>query len=558
MPEQSKLDPTALISIQLGSIERLSAFDFTKNFNTLSDKFEFIIRYTGDIEAIALEVGFDYIRLFNGFAIIYIPEENLDALIRNNKVLYIDKPKRVFYENIIREYNLSCMSFELEGPHTSYRLTGRGILMAVIDTGIDLRHPAFSDINVVAVWDQNRDGNPPFDYKIGSEYRFDEGVGADAIPVTDESGHGTSVTSIISGCAPDCDFIFVKLLSGVNNTSNTAAMLMAIDYVIRVSLLLNQPLVINLSYGNNYGDHDGNSTLEQYIDSCAALGKITFVCGMGNEGSTGKHAQLMTGTNLSWYKKEFIVNSFQTHFNLQIWKSFRDIIDVFITLPSGEEIGPFNSKGLVYDFLVDNMRIFVVVSRFSPFEEREQLFMSVIPLGTYVEEGIWSVKIRPRSVMDGRIDMWLPVEAGASSNIRFIDASVFTTYTIPASANSIISVAAYNPNSLSYTIFSGRGYTVSNLVKPDISAPGVDINVAVPGGGYADKSGTSFAAPFASAGAAMLMQWGITEGNDVFMFGDKVKNSMIRGALRLPGSGILPNEQLGFGALCVENSINLS
>lgn len=131
-----------------------------------------------------------------------------------------------------------------------------------------------------------------------------------------------------------------------------------------------------------------------------------------------------------------------------------------------------------------------------------------------------------------------------------------TTLTIPSTASGVISVGAYNDSNLAYADFSGRGFTrQTRQVKPDLAAPGVDIITAKAGGGYEAVTGTSFAAPFVTGSAALLMQWGIVDGNDPFLYGEKVKAYLIRGARHLPGYTEWPNERVGYGALCVEESI---
>src|SRR5699024_3653518 len=94
---------------------------------------------------------------------------------------------------------------------------------------------------------------------------------------------------------------------------------------------------------------------------------------------------------------------------------------------------------------------------------------------------------------------------------------------------------------------------VSNEVKPDITAPGVGIMTAAPGGGYGTRTGTSFAAPFVTGVAALMMQWGIVEKNDPFLYGEKVKAYLRRGARRLPGEEY-PNPEEGYGALYLRDS----
>ena len=120
----------------------------------------------------------------------------------------------------------------------------------------------------------------------------------------------------------------------------------------------------------------------------------------------------------------------------------------------------------------------------------------------------------------------------------------------------MITVGAYDARFGQPAAFSGRGYTrETNQVKPDIVAPGVEITSCAQGGGYAARTGTSMAAPFVSGGAALLMQWGIVEGNDPFLYGEKVKAYLRRGAKELPGFTEYPSPLVGYGSICVENSL---
>ena len=144
-----------------------------------------------------------------------------------------------------------------------------------------------------------------------------------------------------------------------------------------------------------------------------------------------------------------------------------------------------------------------------------------------------------------------------SRGTQFLRRSPQVTLTIPSTAIRAITVGAYDSRNDTYADFSGRGFLRSlDLVKPELAAPGVDVITVVPGGGYSARTGTSFAAPFVTGGAALLMEWGIVKGNDPYLYGEKVKAYLIRGARQLGISAQeYPNRRVGYGALCVRSSL---
>ena len=150
----------------------------------------------------------------------------------------------------------------------------------------------------------------------------------------------------------------------------------------------------------------------------------------------------------------------------------------------------------------------------------------------------------------------LPVEGVRNRSTRFLTPSPNTTLTIPSTADKVISVGAYNDAFQSLTDFSGNGFTRrTDQIKPDLAAPGVDILTAKAGGGYESLTGTSFAAPFVSGTAALLMQWGIIEKNDPYLYGEKLKAYLLRGAKPIAGITVYPDNRVGYGALCAADSI---
>lgn len=557
----AKLSTELNLALNTNETERIKALDLNVGYDSFIGEWELIIKHTGSLEELSNSLGFSYVELLNGYAIVYIDEEKIYALATANEILYIDKPKKLVAEEnrIISGTSQSCMSFLFTEEST---LSGVGVLVAVIDSGIDYTHPVFIGENgnsrIYEIWDQTVDGNPPVDYYRGTVYTsmdIDKSL-KEGMPLEtyDASGHGTAVASVVANLAPGAQLLIVKLANlGSDNFPTTSSLIMGIDYAVRTAMKLNMPLAINLSYGNNYGAHNGNSILEDYINSVAGIYKLSIAVGTGNDGISKRHSQVYLG-NTSLSQVDFNVGEFETGINLQIWKSYSDNIDVVLITPSGDEIGPFSQFQNIATYNLTNMIIKVIYSFPNPINTLQEIYISIIPKEQYIEEGNWRLYIRPRSISSGRVDIWLPVAGSTSSELEFLNPSEFTTLTIPSTATRVISVGAYNQRTLSYAPFSGRGYTVSGDIKPDIVAPGVDVEVAISGGGYGLALGTSFSTPFVSAAIAILMEYGIVLDNDPFLFGEKIKSYLIKGARKLPGYDIWPNEKLGWGALCLFDS----
>lgn len=571
---ENKIGTELNMSLQIDEEERMKSLDLNVGYTEETRIWTLIIRYINDITRIAEAVPFTYAELLNNYAVIQIREELIVPLSRQPDIIWIEKPKSLYTE-IYSAVRASCIPPVTEAP---FGLSGAGTVSAVIDSGLNIFRREFRNADgstkLQGFWSQSEDyyvsgyegeenTEPPYGrgHFYGQEElnlileRFGENPPVTVIRQFDTSGHGTAVGGVIQGSAERTKLLPVKLAEPDNQFPRTTELMEGIDFAARYSMAENIPMAINLSFGNNYGDHASNSFLETYIDSIATLSKLTLVTGTGNDGATGRHAQGVLG-NVSYARHEFFVSEYQTGINLQIWKNYSDVVDIFLVTPSNVELGPFNQTADVMQYSTGRNRVAVINGSPTPYNRYQETYISVIPENDYIESGIWQVMMNPKRIIDGRYDIFLPVSGSTSGDVNFLRPSLYTTLTIPSTSQRIISVGAYDHRNKSYAPFSGRGYTVNDIVKPDLAAPGVDLIVpSVYQQGYDTVSGTSFAAPFVTGSAALLMEWGIIRGNDPYLYGEKVKSYLISGAQKLTGFRNYPNPEIGYGTLCLRASL---
>lgn len=294
--------------------------------------------------------------------------------------------------------------------------------------------------------------------------------------------------------------------------------------------------------------------METYINQVSQIGRCVICIGSGNEGSARGHyeGQLVQGAGLDI---QFSIGAYESAVNLQIWKDYSDIFTIELINPEGNSTEPFQEQLGVQRFLLNKEELFVYYGKPSPYSIAQEIYLDFLPREDFLTEGLWIIRIQPRRIVNGRIDLWLPGGGILNANTGFYRPVPDTTLTIPSASQSAITVGAYDSRTMSYAPFSGRGFTRrTNQIKPELVAPGVDIVSTKAGGGYESYTGTSFATPYVTGAAALLMEWGIINGNDAYLYGEKVKAYLVRGARQLPGVDT-PNPLTGWGALCARESL---
>lgn len=684
------------LALETPEAVRLLTDNLNVGYDSGSRSWELIVKYHGSLDGLeALGVSVEY--LISSYAILTVPEQLVEAVSNIEEIEYVEKPKRYYYQDIGPAAD-SCMTqVTLRDPF----LSGEGVLVAVLDSGIDFARPEFQDgagrTRILYLWDQtlrpeegNEERQPPSGFVQGVEFtaeQIDRALAAQSgqqrymlLPSVDTSGHGTAVAGIAAGClpayggggvggggsrpgplgtgtangipgsqywgaAPAASLLAVKLgLPGEDGFPRTTEIMRGVTYVLQKAMELEMPLVINLSFGNTYGSHDGGSLLERFLDNAAEIGRTVICVGSGNEGnsaghvagnlfadsrgvgaggitgiaggtggggvfgSSGTYAVAGSAGTARPAEVQLAVAEYERSLSIQLWKNYNDVYRIYLRSPGGQETPlPESVEGGKYTLQLEQTQILVYLGKPLPYSVAQEIYLELIvpesvaggaafsgpgastqgidaTLGDsaasgpgaggaegriggsrqYINSGVWTIRIEPVRAVTGQYYLYLPSYAARSSRSGFYQPTPEVTLTIPSTAAKVITVGAYDSTYDSYADFSGRGYVdaartigvvSAGLVKPDLAAPGVGILAPDLYGGYAPFTGTSFATPIVSGAAALLMEWGIVRGNDPFLYGEKVKAYLRAGARQLRGEGEVPNDRVGFGAVCVSESL---
>ena len=538
-------------------------------------RLEVIVKYNGNIDYIESTLGADFEPLGQGYGIITGTTRQIKELYGISQIEYVELPKTLTFELSNSRYSV-CVTRAQGSP---FNLSGEGTAIGIIDSGIDYTHPDFrkedGSSRILYAWDQTRDGKAPSGFKRGYEYTNEDLNSALAsedpyslINFRDEIGHGTAVAGIAAGngrssggrekgIAPNASLIVVKLgRRGFGTFARTPEIMRGIKYTVDKARELSMPLCINLSYGTNDGSHDGNSLFEQYINEISGEWKTVICVATGNEGASGHHysAVISEGETLNI---PFSVTASPKRIYMTVWKSFLDDITFELTNPNGLSTGTIFPTNRYSVFSLGNTDITVLYGQPTIYTQYQEIFFLLKGNENGIATGIWSLSARGENITDGRIDIWLPTVEDVSNDTAFSFPDPNITLTLPSTSERVISVGGYNANTNTAAAFSGRGYTRNNVfVKPDITAPAVNILTTKSGGGYDSFTGTSFASPFVAGAVSLMMEWGIVQGNDIFLYGQRVKAFLQKGARRTQNL-TYPNNVWGYGTLCIANTLDI-
>lgn len=545
-----------------------------------------------------LDNGYYDLIISNAMVPTYNTGDNITMLNEFNSLLHIPKEQMEVCDLGINAYHSfpdlytleSSVSIERSGVGAVQRaagfgLHGRGVIIGIVDTGIDYRHPAFKfndrTTRILSIWDQTQVGStPPRGFSFGAEYTRElinfALISEDPlsiVPTVDPNRHGTAIASIIagrpnddynfSGVVPDADLVVVKLKEAKENLKRLFSVpesalcyqesdiILGIRYLVSTAQRLNRPLVICIALGSSQGGHDGRGASSIYLDYLVQLPKIGVAVSAGNEGDSRRH--YYNSTRLEPFENDFRLNvgNLDKGFTMEIWPYIPSRLYIEITAPTWESSQTiYPARGECNKIVFQSVNTVVWVNNII-FEEEtgDQL---ILVRFQNAAEGSWYFKVGSMNHEPFTFHSWLPSGNLISNETFFLNASPDTTITSQGDAVHPLTVAAYNQLDGTILNESSRGYTRLGLIKPDVAAPGYQLPCALPGFQYGTATGTGAAAAHAAGITAMVMEWAYSKGNFTAVTGYQVNRMVIRAARRDP-SYIYPNNVWGYGQVDAEH-----
>lgn len=468
-------------------------------------------------------------------------------------------------------------------------LTGNGVIVGFIDTGIDYTNDIFKNVTgrtrILSIWDQSdQSGTHPQGIEFGSEYTredIDRALQSEnpysIVPTKDTQGHGTFMAGVACGsedvennfigAANESQIAVVKLKKAkkylrdfylieenVQDVYQENDIMQAVTYLRNLSRRESKPLVLVLGLGTGSGQRSGGSALSQQLNDLGEMIGCCVVTCAGNEGNARLHYKDSV-LNKEYEDVELRVGEGTNGFTMELWGNSPDIISVAFISPSGEMISRIPARvgqSDTVEFLLEKSKIDISYSLVEAGGGVELIFMRFID----PTPGVWIIRVYGNNILEGDYNIWLPIKQFIDKETYFLKPNPDITLTVPSTTQATITVAAYDNMTNALFTDSSRGFTRTNEIKPDITAPGV--NVYGPGinNNYVRKSGTSVAAALVAGNCAQLMQWGIVEKNETQMKTNYIKNFLIRGAIR-DRNIVYPSKEWGYGKVNVYEAFSI-
>lgn len=549
----------------------------------------YILIYNENIELLESELKKNninnYIILNKKIASIYVKGDFDEAILRNMESVYdweLSIPMSSLIE-IDRSIESGTGAREASGvnyidKNPYINSSGKNIVIVIIDSGIDYLHPDFikedGSSKIISIWDQTSNKqSPPEGLKFGSEFKreqINEYINnSDPTLTQDNIGTGTVAAGIVvgggnlnksyKGIATDSELLVVKLreYKGIYKENvisyELSDFLAGIRYAIDFYKKTNKDMIINLTIGERSRAVILTNFLDAYDELIQA--GIIIVSGAGNEGNTDIHFR---GTLRSMKSIEDILIQVGEQKNLDITVSCigPDKITPYVISPSGElsynmkyspeesvYTGRFNIEGTDYKLKYNYPWIK---------SGTEEFIIRLIN----VKPGIWTIRLKPQFIINGDYDVFLPNKNLIDKDTRFINSNSFSTTTLFATTENVITIGCYNNKIDSIWIESSRGTINQNPLKPDIVAPGVNIIGPYKNNQYINSTGTGVSSSIVTGIISVLMEYIDSQsvlGRNL-LYTEALKVYLMLGAER-QGIYEYPNVNTGYGILNFEKTM---
>ncbi|BCN30729.1 S8 family peptidase [Anaeromicropila herbilytica] len=556
---------------------------------TSNQYFDLIISYNGNIASLDKYKEYSIHILNDYYAVIYIPISQVSSQ------LFID----FGYSAVPKCYSLASMeSLEVSGVNKirnlpSVNLRGNGVLIGLIDTGIDYTNTVFQNADstsrIAAIWDQTIESkepyagsqNPPF---YGVEYRKDQINQAlkssnpyDIVPSKDENGHGTMLAGIaagsesqennFSGVAPDSELVIVKLKEAKENLRNYYAipttvpcyqendLIWGVQYILYMARELRRPVAICIGLGTSQGPHDNSGPLNNIVSLIADIPGVSLSVAVGNEGNTKRHYYSSIKSSSTSIPFELNVGENEIGFSMEFWGDPPMVYTLDIISPSGEYIQSITENlevsreiSFIFEKTIINIEYFMI----EPETGKQVIFLRF----RNPAKGIWRFLVYGRGDLDGAFHVWLPSGDLISPNITFINPNPYTTVTSPGNSITPLTITAYNSSTNALYPNASKGFSTSNIINPDLAAPGVNLRCPTLNHQFTSISGTGAATAHTVGITALILEWCIVRGNYPGIDTVSIKKFLFRGAKRSDKTKY-PNEEWGYGIIDLYNSFNI-
>lgn len=570
----------------------------------LSEEYgELIFDFTSDYAKRLQQENVCFTPVDDRYNIFYVRQQEIE---RYQGSLYL-------YQYLPKVYGLMAEEFDpislenagiLAAQRPPLSLTGEGVVLAFIDTGIRFADSVFRDESgqsrIIGLWDQTlQSGAPPEGLQYGSYYTkadIDAALRSEnpyaEIPSYDTNGHGTAMAgaaagSVVTsarvtggtvpledaagnfyssyrGAAPQADIVVVKLREAKRPLRNfynipedvpayaESDIMLGIKFAESFAETFERPVVICLGIGSNSGNHGLGSGLAQYLNSLAQKRSRAVVLTTGNEGNAAHHfSGYVPEGEESYETVEIRVGEGEQGFLMEMWGKVPDTLFASIRTPGGEVVPRFRLTAEVsqtFSFIYERTRIIIDSILVEP-NTGEELITFRFDAPT---PGVWNIRVYNLGPDRSRqFHLWLPITQFLRRETYFLRPDPYTTLTDPSMTFRAVTVSSYNDANNSFYEDSGRGFLSNGLIKPDVAAPGV--NVSTPVG---KVTGGSMAAALTAGGVAQFMEWAVVRFNSPSAGSQEIKNYLIRGANR-NSSYTYPNREWGYGGLNIDGTFTM-